>query len=81
MVSCMESRPWPLACISSCLKHTLVSQKPHVLMEKANSGDRGGILYLSLAHQPRGFLQHGPALPTSGAPPPHKQMAGSVTLC
>lgn len=68
---------WPLACISSCLEHTLVSQKPHVLMEKADSGDWGGILYLSLAHQPRGSLQHGPAPPTSAGPSPHKWQAQS----
>ena len=36
-----------------------------MLTEKANLGDLGGNLYLSLAYQSRGFLKHDLALSTS----------------
>lgn len=46
-----------------------------MLTEKANLGDLGGNLYLSLAYQSRGFLKHDVALSTSADASPYKQTA------
>lgn len=59
-----------------------MSQETHTLTEKANLGDLGGNLYLSLAYQPRGFLKHDLALSTSeDASPYEQQQTGLLTLC
>lgn len=52
-----------------------------MLTEKANLGDLGGNLYLSLAYQSRGFLKHDLALSTS-VDASYKQTASDrLTLC